>query len=64
MTTVINEAFIGSLDENCYLMGEGMTLLIMGNVNLLRRIFLMGKMDKFLAVGLYSPPSPGFPTKV
>ena len=43
---------------------EGMTLLIAEDVNLLRRIFLAGKVSKSLAVGWYSPPSPGFPIKV
>ena len=36
-----------------------MTLLIAEDVNLLRRIFLVGKMSTFLAVGWYSTPTPG-----
>ena len=41
-----------------------MTLLVAEDVNSLRRIFLVGKMTKFLAVGWDSPVSPGFPTNV
>ena len=41
-----------------------MTLLIAEDINLLRGIFLMGEINKCLAAGLDSPPSPGFPIKV
>ena len=41
-------------------MGEGMTLLRAEDVNLLRRIFLVEQMSKFLAVGQDSSPSPEF----
>ena len=44
--------------------GEGMPLLIVEDVNLLRRIFLVGKISKILTVGWYSSPSPGFLIKV
>ena len=44
--------------------GKGMTLLIAKDVNLLKGIFLVGEMSKFLAVGWVSPPSPGFPINV
>ena len=44
--------------------GGGMSLLIEENVNSIRRIFLVEKMNKFLAVGWYSPRSLGFPIKV
>ena len=40
-----------------------MTLLIAEGVNLLMRIYLVGKMYKFLAFGRYSPPSQGFPQR-
>ena len=50
MTTATNE-------------GEGITLLIAENVNLFRRIFLVGKMNNFLAVGWYSPHTQGFPLR-
>ena len=64
MTTTTNEADIGWLNKNYYLMGEGMKLLIEEDVNSLRKIFLVGKMSRFLAVNWYSSPSPGFPIKV
>ena len=41
-----------------------MKLLIAKDLNLLKGIFLMGDMSKFLAVGLDFSPSPGFPIKV
>ena len=44
--------------------GEGITLLIAKDVNLLRGVFLVGEVSKFLAVGWDSPLSPGFPIKV
>ena len=50
MTTGTNEAYIGQLDENCYLTGKGMTYLIVKDVNILRWIFLIGEMCKFLAL--------------
>ena len=50
MTMATNETCRGWLNENFYLMGEGMTLLI-EDVNLLRGIYLVGEMSKFLAVG-------------
>ena len=34
------------------------------DVNLLKSIFPLGKISKFLAVGWDSPPSPGFLIKV
>ena len=61
MTTGSNEACIGCLDENCYFMGEGMTFLLAED---LRRVFLVGKTNKFLAIAWNSPPSPGFPIKI
>ena len=64
MTSATNEAWIGWWDENCYLMGGGMTLLIAEDAYLLRRIFLVGKMSKCLLVSWYSFLSPGFPMKV
>ena len=45
-------------------MGKVMTLLRAEDVNLLRRIFLVGQMSKFLAVGQDSSPSAGFLIKV
>ena len=42
MTTATNGACMGWLHENCYLMAEGMTLSIGGDVNLLREAFLVG----------------------
>ena len=50
MTTGTNEAYIGQLDKNCYLTGKGMTYLIVKDVNILRWIFLIGEMCKFLAL--------------
>ena len=41
-----------------------MKLLIMEEVNLLREIFLVGEMSKFLAVGWDSCPSPEFTINV
>ena len=41
-----------------------MTLLIAEEVNLLRGIFLVGEMSKFLAIGWDSSPSPGLPINV
>ena len=41
-----------------------MTFLIVEEVNLLRRIFVVGEMRNFLAVGWDSSPSPGFPINV
>ena len=41
-----------------------MTLLMAQDVNLLRRIFLVVKMNKFFAVGWDPPPSLGFLIKV
>ena len=41
--------------------GEEMKLLTAKDLNLLRGIFLMGEMSKFLGVGL---PSPELPIKV
>ena len=41
-----------------------MTFLIAEEVNLLRGIFLVVEMSKFLAVVWDSSPSPGFPTNV
>ena len=41
-----------------------MTLLIEEKVNLLRGVFLVGKMSKLLAVGWDSPLSPVFPINV
>ena len=40
-----------------------MTLLIAEDVNLLRKIFLVGKRSKFFAVNWDSPPTPEFPIK-
>ena len=40
---------------------EEMKLLISKDLNLLRGIFLMGEISKFLAVAYDFPPSPGFP---
>ena len=51
MTAATNEDCIGWLLENCCLMGEEMKLLTVKDLNLLRGIFLMGEMSKFLAVG-------------
>ena len=51
MTAAINEDCIGWLLENCCLMGEEMKLLTAKDLNLLREIFLMGEMSKFLAIG-------------
>ena len=58
-----NEACVGVIRWKL-LFGGGMTLLIVEDVNLLRRISLEGEMIKFLAVGLDSPPSQGFPINV
>ena len=41
-----------------------MTFLIAEEVNLLREIFLVGEMSKFLAAGWYSPSYSGFPINV
>ena len=51
-------------DDEMKIDGERMTLLILEDINLLKKIFLVGKISKFLAVGWYSPPSPGFPIRV
>ena len=51
MTAATNEDYIGWLLENCCLMGEEMKLLTAKDLNLLRGIFLMGEMSKFLAIG-------------
>ena len=50
MTAATNEDCIGWLLENCSLMGEEMKLLIAKDLNLLREIFLIGEMSKFLAI--------------
>ena len=44
--------------------GEEIRLLIANDLNLLRGIFLMGEMNKFLTVGYDFLPSPGFCIKV
>ena len=41
-----------------------MTFLITEDVNLLKGIFLVGEISKFLAIGWDFPPSPGFPINV
>ena len=41
-----------------------MKLLTAKDLNLLRGIFLMGEIIKFLAIGLDFSPSPGLPMKV
>ena len=41
-----------------------MTFLISEDVNLLRWIFLVGKVSKFFAVACDSPPFPDFPIKI
>ena len=41
-----------------------MTFLMAKEVNLLRGIFPVGEMSKFLAVGWDFSPSPGFPINV
>ena len=51
MTVAANEDCIGWLLENWCLMGEEMKLLTAKDLNLLRGIFLMGEMSKFLAIG-------------
>ena len=53
MTAATNEDCIGLLFENCCWRndGEEMKLLTAKDLNLLRRIFVMGEMSKFLAVG-------------
>ena len=51
MTATTNEDCTGWLLENCCLMEEEMKLLTANDLNLLRGIFLMGEMSKFLAVG-------------
>ena len=51
MTAATNEECIGWLLENCYLKGEEMKLLTAKDLNLLRGMFLIGEMSKFLAVG-------------
>ena len=44
--------------------GEEMKLLTAKDLNLLRRIFLMGEMSIFLAIEQDFSPSPGLPMKV
>ena len=44
--------------------GEGTKLLVVEDVNLLRKIFLVGEISTFVAVGWYPSPSPMFPIKV
>ena len=51
MTAATNEDFIGWLLENCCLMGKEMKLFTVKDLNLLRGIFLMGEIYKFLTVG-------------
>ena len=51
MTVATKKDCIGWSLENCCLMGEEMKLLTAKDLNLLRGIFLMGEMSKFLAVG-------------
>ena len=41
--------------------GEGITFLMAGEENLLRGVFLVGQMSKFLAPEWDSSQSPGFP---
>ena len=41
-----------------------MTPLIAKDVNLLKGVFLVGEISKFLAVGWVSSQSPGFPINV
>ena len=50
MTAATNKDCIGWLLENCSLMGEEMKLLIAKYLNLLREVFLIGEMSKFLVV--------------
>ena len=50
--------------SDAHWLGEGMTLLIGEDVNLLKGVFLVGKMRKFMTTKWYSHPSPGFPRKV
>ena len=64
MTTATNETCIGWLHENRYLMGEGITLLIAEDVNVLRGIFLMREMSKLWPAGPDFTPSPRFSIKV
>ena len=54
MTAATNETCLGYLDENYNLIDKGMTFFIAQDVNLLWRIFLVGKMSNFLAVGWVS----------
>ena len=65
ITTGTNETWIRRIHESCYLMGEGMTLLIVESLNLLRGTFFVGLVKKCLAVGWDSlHQSLGFPKKV
>ena len=65
VTIGTNETWIGRIHENCYLMGEGMTLLTVESLNLLRGTFFVEVVRKCLAVGWDSPhQSLGFPKKV
>ena len=57
MTTVTSETSIGRLHKNCYLMEKhSNSIKSREDVHVLRQIFLLGKMSKFLAVGWDSPP--------
>ena len=64
MGTDTNETCIGKLNKNYYLMGEGMKFMIAEKVNLLKGIFLVKKMSKFLIVGWDSFLSLRFPKSV
>ena len=64
MATAANEICIEWLGESYYLMGEGIALLIVEEVNLLRGIFLMEEMSKLLPVWWDSFPFQGFSINV
>ena len=49
--TATNEDCIGWLLGNCCLMVEEMKLLTAKDLSLLRGIFVIGQMSKFLAIG-------------
>ena len=54
------ELVFGDFRKNVFWWGEGMTFLIKEDVNLLRRISMVGKMNKCLAIEEVLPSYPGF----
>ena len=60
MNAASNEAYIGWLHENCYLMGEAMTLLI-GKDKFIKGVFWLGQWVNFCLLGEILSRLQGFP---